>query len=611
MPKITVSISVLVMVSNTSAVSNHDLCVTMRPTHLCLRLRIPLFWFCIPLGSLTSVLSQPVGAQNSPSPQDIVLPSRQLQPPSTQPLPPLQTPTRIPSPNELLNTLDTPTEATVTNVVSKTVTVENFEVSGSTVFSAAEFAKVTAPFTNRPLTPSELFQVRDAITQLYLSQGYINSGAYIPPQKIQNKTVEIRIVEGGLESIQVTGTRRLNPAYIKSRLAIASQKPLNRSRLLEALQTLQLNPLIKALSTQLSAGTRAGQSLLTVNVTEAKTFDLQVSLENSRSPSVGTDLRRVQLSEANLLGLGDSVNISYTNTASSNAGDLSYTLPVSPRNATLSFNIGVSSSRVIEKPFNLLDIESKSSYAELTFRQPIVQTPTRQIILGITASQRQSKATLLRGEFPFPALGSDDEGKTRLTALRFFQEWTQRSRQAVFAVRSQFSLGVNALNATISDTTPDSRFLAWRGQVQWVKLLAPETTLLVRSDLQLANQRLLPFEQFGIGGQDTVRGYRQDAVLADNGFFSSAEVRVPILRLPKANTLLQLVPFVEFGKGWTASEQKTNGNRLASVGIGLRLQVSDRITARFDWGIPLTSIQADKPTLQEKGIYFSVICNPF
>ncbi len=34
------------------------------------------------------------------------------------------------------------------------------------------------------------------------------------------------------------------------------------------------------------------------------------------------------------------------------------------------------------------------------------------------------------------------------------------------------------------------------------------------SKVQLAGGELLPLEQFGIGGSDTVRGYRQDAVLA-------------------------------------------------------------------------------------------------
>ncbi|WP_181357408.1 ShlB/FhaC/HecB family hemolysin secretion/activation protein [Stenomitos frigidus] len=67
---------------------------------------------------------------------------------------------------------------------------------------------------------------------------------------------------------------------------------------------------------------------------------------------------------------------------------------------------------------------------------------------------------------------------------------------------------------------------------------------MLRGDLQLADRPLLALEQVSEGGQDTVRGYRQDLLLADNGLFASAEVRIPLLRLPKLNGLLQLPPFI-------------------------------------------------------------------
>jgi hemolysin activation/secretion protein len=530
---------------------------------------------------------------------------REPQPPSVQPQP--EAAPLLPPPAELLTpTSPTPGE-TPTQDTPQTITVQEFKVIGSTVFDRATFAKVTAPFTGRPISLTELFQARDAVTKFYVDQGYITSGAFIPPQKLEGGVVEIRVIEGGLEDIKVTGTRRLAPNYVRSRLAIATRRPLNRAKLLEALQLLQLNPLIQTLSAELSAGTTPGQSLLEVRVTEAKTFAALVTLDNSRSPSVGTDRRQIRVGEANLLGLGDGLSVAYTNTNGSNSGDINYTLPINPRNGTLSFDFGISSSKVIERPFDILDIESSSRYYELTYRQPLIQKPTQELAIGLTATRRESEATLLNGEIPFPALGADDEGQTKLTALRFFQDWTQRSSRSVFAVRSQFSLGLNALGSTINDAAPDSRFLAWRGQAQWVRLLAPDTLLLVRSDLQLADRSLLPFEQFGLGGQDSVRGYRQDALLTDSGLFASAEVRVPIFRAPRSNLLLQLTPFVDFGTGWNRSGRPNpEESTLASAGLGLRLQAGDRFTARVDWGIPFISVSGEKRTLQEDGVYFSV-----
>ncbi|PSB30591.1 hypothetical protein C7B82_08590 [Stenomitos frigidus ULC18] len=61
-----------------------------------------------------------------------------------------------------------------------------------------------------------------------------------------------------------------------------------------------------------------------------------------------------------------------------------------------------------------------------------------------------------------------------------------------------------------------------------------------------------------------------------------------------------------------SSNVSLNPKRIASVGLGLRLQLGDRLTARFDWGMPLVSVSGDKFTLQENGLYFSVVySHPF
>jgi hemolysin activation/secretion protein len=457
-----------------------------------------------------------------------------------------------------------------------------------------------------------LFQVRSEITKYYVDRGYITSGAFIPQQKIKDGVVTIQVIEGTLEEIKVIGTRRLNSGYVRSRLEIATRKPLNRERLLEALQVLQLNPLIQNLSAELAAGTRPGVSTLEVTVREAKTFNAQLSIDNGRSPSVGSFRRQVQLSEANLLGWGDSLSVGYTNTDGSNGLDFNYTVPINPRNGTFAFSYGTSDNTVIERPFNTLDIQSYSKYYEATLRQPIIQTPNRELSVGVALTRRESQASLLNGEVPFTVGGADENGRTSVTALRFIQEWTQRDSQQVFAARSQFSIGLDALNSTTNADSPDSRFYAWRGQAQWVRLLAPDTLLLVRGDLQFADRPLVALEQFGLGGQQSVRGYRQDALLTDNGFFASAEVRIPIWRRRQSQSVLQVVPFVDVGTAWNKGGTPTpDTSTLVSTGLGLRLQLGNRLNAQIDWGIPLVSIDSRKNTWQENGLYFSVIYNPF
>ncbi len=194
---------------------------------------------------ISTLVNTPLEAQipplQVPAPQDVQ--------PFPTPIPSPELPQPLPPPEELLDPiLPAPTTPESIPGGLQTINVERFEVVGSTVFSPEQLAKVLAPFTNRPISFAELFSARSAITQLYSDNGYITSGAYIPPQTLQGKVVTINVLEGGLENIQVTGTKYLNSNYVRRRIEIATKAPLNRNRLLQALQLLQLNSLISNIS---------------------------------------------------------------------------------------------------------------------------------------------------------------------------------------------------------------------------------------------------------------------------------------------------------------------------------------------------------------------------
>ncbi|MBD2692306.1 ShlB/FhaC/HecB family hemolysin secretion/activation protein [Anabaena catenula] len=548
----------------------------------------------------TPTLEQLRGTEKQPS----VLPNPQPLPENT--LPPLEDLFPKTEPNPLIP------QPSFDQIPGK-ITVIKFEVIGSTVFSPKELAKLLEPFTKRPISFAELQQVQETINQLYVQRGYITSGAYIPPQELQDGTVKIAVIEGEVESINISGLKRLQPGYVRSRLGLGTKTPLDQNRLLLALQMLQLDPLIAGLSAELAAGSRPGVSVLEIKVREKDAFSTQISIDNQRSPSVGTVRRQAQINHNNLLGFGDRFHVGYTNTDGSNSiDDLSYTVPINPQNGTIGLSYSRTNTNIIEEPFNVLDIQSASRNYQITYRQPLYQTPNQEFTLGITGSRQESETSLLNEPFSLSP-GANDQGETRISAIRFFQEYTQRDNVQVFAVRSQFSFGIDAFNATNNDSAPDSQFVTWRGQTQYLRLLTPDTTLVLRSDIQLSDRPLVALEQFSAGGQQSVRGYRQDYLLADNGLFASAEVRTSILRIPKLETTLQVSPFFDVGTVWnhSSSDVDIKQQTLTSVGVGLRLLVGENFNAKIDWGIPLLNVEKSGNSLQENGLYFSVEYKPF
>lgn len=494
-----------------------------------------------------------------------------------------------------------------------TIILSRFKIIGNRVIPEATLKQLLQPYLFRPVTFVELLEVQQAITQLYVERGYFTSGAYIPPQTINNRTIRIEIIEGKIEEIEIYGLKQLRPEYVRSRLAIATKAPLNQDKLLNALQLLQLNPLIESISAELSKGINPGESFLEVRIEEADTFSTELNLDNYRTPSVGSFSRQISIGDGNLLGYGDRLNVSYVNTEGSDSlEDLSYVIPLGAYNGEVRLAYSLTNNRIISEPFQDLDLASENRYYEVTYRQPLYQTPQQDITIGVTFSRQNSQLLLMDRGFPSLTRGSDNQGKTQISTLRLFQEYSDRSDDRVFAVRSQFSIGIDAFDATInSNDVPDSEFFIWRGQAQYLKLLSSKTTILLRSDLQLADRSLVSLEQFSSGGALSVRGYSQERVLGDNGFFFSAELRNTLWQIPKRDLTLELNPFFDFGRVWNSDNLPLELNTLASLGFGLQLSVGETLTTRIDWGFPLIDDDSAGDSLQESGVYFSVKFKPF
>lgn len=576
-------------------------------------------------------------AQTSPNnlPQSPDIPRQQLPqtpPPETPKTPPQKPPIESPPKEASEETpvcKDTPAlqptqqqDAITQDSDTRIVMKFKFEGNTETVISDRELEELFKSCLNKPLSFAELLRARTAVTELYTKKGYITTGAYISSAQTvfgNYAEVTIKIVEGSVQEIRVNGMRRLNTNYVRERLLLGTSTPLNGNKLLNALRLLQINPLIQNISAELRAGVSPGTNILEVQVQEADTLSNQIVLNNQRSPSIGSFSRGTGLTEANLLGLGDALSINYNNTDGSNSFDFSYSLPINARNGTLSVAYGTSSSDLIERPFNELNIDSESRYYQVNLRQPIVLTPTQELAVGLIASRTETETYLGGKAFPVVLPGPDEQGRTRISAIRFYQEWIKQSRSQVFSVRSQFSFGVGAFDATINEKAPDSRFFTWRGQFQWVRSFGSSTsslptnpTLLFRTDVQLADRTLLPTEQLGLGGSESIRGYRQDALLTDSGILASAELRLPVAIIPEWKSVVQVIPFIDFGTGWNQGDTKDpNPSTLVSAGLGLQFIQSRNFRARLDWGIPLVNLNSTKRTWQENGIYFSVEYNPF
>jgi hemolysin activation/secretion protein len=514
------------------------------------------------------------------------------------------------------------------------IIVERFQFEGNTVFNDAQLAEITQHYCPKisaedecKISAEKLQEIKNKITNHYIQAGYINSGAIIHDQKLENGIVTITIIEGKLFQVKILNEEelRLRPSYIEKRVKGEDGVALNIEKLQERLQLLQLNPLIDRLQAELGPGVELGEGVLNLKIFEDKLWEAQLRFNNYRSPSVGAYRGQLEFWHRNVTGmfgkgwgLGDTFYLRYGLTEGLSDFGVKYSLPLNSNDTTLSFQFDRSDSEVIEYPFSQLDVESEADTYAITLSHPLIKTPRQTLDFALRLEKRASKTFLLGRPFSFSPGVRD--GESELSVIRFSQDWVNRSTNRVIAGRSSFNFGVDALNSTINDDgSPDSEFFSWLGQFQIVRRLdwfeserLKKSQIIFRTDAQWADQDLLPLEKLSIGGATTVRGYRENVITRDNGLISSLELRIPIwqstiLSDNPEEGWIEFATFMDYGRSWNADSDTPDPKDIYSVGIGLRWAPSKKIHANLYWGHALRDVEdPDEKDLQDDGVHFDL-----
>jgi len=493
------------------------------------------------------------------------------------------------------------------------VFVREIKVVGSTVFSADELAKLTAPYVNRELTSEDLEALRMAITLHYINNGYVTSGAVVPDQSMKDGVLTIQIIEGKLSRIDVEGNRWFVPSYIRKRIAPGADPPLNINSLQERLQLLQADPRFERLNAELKPGITRGESVLDVRVAEHNPLRMWLEFNNYQSPSVGAELGLVTIAHQNLTGHGDIASLQYGQSAGVEPQfDARYTLPLTVYDTTLFLQYRRNDFRVIEDQFESLNIKSRSEILGATLRQPLYRTLNNEFSLAVTLEHLTNNITFDpfdTGRVGFPISGAPD-GISKITALRFTQEWVHRTSNQVISAFSRFSTGIDAFNATINKdpTLPSAEFFSWLGEAQWARRLDPwRIQLIARISTLLTNDRLFPLEQIAVGGRYSVRGYRENTLVQDNALLGSVEIRVPVLRSATRGDYLWLAPFTDYGRSWQAQIPTPNPKNLSSTGIGLIWDIMQGSRFEIYWGHRWTHVDNPHDDPQDVGVHLQLV----
>lgn len=489
--------------------------------------------------------------------------------------------------------------------------IRRVEFEGNRTFPNDELQALAAPLIGRPAVASEIEALRHRISRYYADRGLINSGAVYPDDHLRDGVLRFRIIEGRVTELRVAGNERLKPAYFNDRL-VEPDEALNMNVLQERFQMLMADPLLARLNARVLPGERLGEAVLDLQVDRATPWQASVFANNHRAPSTGETALGVAGLVRNLTGFGDVFDATLQSTRGAAKGGFGWSIPFGLRLPQLSVRYERGDSSVIEEPLDRADVRSTVTARELTLTQPVWVSLREQFLLSLSRSLRENSTTIM-GE-PFSFVPGESSGTSRVRSWRFAQEYMARNDSQVLALRSTFVSGrSNTLDEPELSPVPypAQHYRLWLGQAQFSwkpgaggpsdQAARLGQRLAARLDVQSTRDRLVSLEKFAAGGAATVRGYRENTLVRDNGYAGSLEYHFS--NLSSAVPGLEVFPFLDFGAAWNQGEARES---LRSLGLGASWQISG-LRTDLAWGHRLKSRpDAEHRVIQDHGVHFAL-----
>lgn len=527
-----------------------------------------------------AVIAGPAHAQPLPGPADIdqVKPAEQprfiLQPPSPG-LVDMTTP-RLPD-------LEAPTGA-----ANISFTPIRFEIEGSTVFSQAELAAIYAPYLGKETTVDVIWTVANAITAKYRDAGYFLSRAYVPAQEVSSGAPIIRIVEGYVGEIVLSGTensyQEIHHAAIDRAFDnIKRQRPISAQVLERELLLLNDLPGLSFQSVLEPAKNNDQAAVRLALIAREKPGTTILSADNAGSRYLGP----YQFSASwrgSLLPLQETL----VTVVSAPIGDEMKAVSAEHR-----FTLSTQSNIYIQGAFSDAapgyflrpqDIVSRSFSAGAGVNHQLIRQRNHNVSLQAGFNLRNSDSDIVNTTL----------SKDRVRTIHASLFW---SAQDSWLGYNDLSLGITQglgilgsskagdIDASRQGAAPD--FTKAQFSYARIQRLSDDWSGVLSLSGQKASRSLYSSEEFGYGGASLGRAYDTSEIVGDDGLAGGIEARYQGMS-PVGTFHPMPYGFYDLGKVWnknTGQEKSASGS---SAGIGLYLQGDHGFFGNAFAAFPLT-----------------------
>ena len=475
-----------------------------------------------------------------------------------------------------------------------------YQVEGSTVLSALEIERAVYPHLGYAKSMANVEAARISLERVFQESGYLTVSVDIPEQDVDKGIVRLRVNEGKVGRVRVTGSRYYELGRIKEKTADLKPGTV---------------PYFPSVQRQLAGLNRTPDRRVTPALKPSRSpgkVDVELKVEDKVPFHAGIELndrysantKRLRLSGfvryENLFQREQSVTLNYQ-TAPEKPNQVqvfsgTYLLQI-PKSENLLALYAVRSNTDVAV-IGTAGVVGTGTIFGLRLIRPLRgwQGFYHSLTLGIDYKRFGETITLLGNDtlnrpisytpflVQYGATTQDTQGQTQYGISGHFAP-----RRLLGNSREEFAL---------KRERADANYFYLRGEVSRLQKLPKDWSVFAKLDGQWTRDVLISNEQYSAGGADTVRGYLESESFGDYGMRAGLEGRSPFL----GNLLSFLtddrkkifdefygLAFVEYAnlKVKDAAVEEESRFELASIGLGVRVKAWKKLNFALDLAYPL------------------------
>lgn len=443
--------------------------------------------------------------------------------------------------------------------------------------------RLVAPYINQCLSLDRINQLVRAISEWYVQRGYITSRAFLTEQNLSHGTLNITVLEGKLEAIHLQGAsaRQLNMAFPTRAGRILNLRDIEQG--MEQINRLRTTPV----QIEIIPSTQPGYSIVNLTSTPEFPLTLGLNMDNSGQRSTGVGQLSGSLVGNDLLGVADRWFVSggrssaFSDWRDAQNFQAGVSVPYGYGLLDYSYSWSNYHSRFNANSFDWYsngdNISNRLSGSWVLFRNGQIKTGL-QVGLNHYVSHNWLNETLLQSS------------SRKLTSLQIGFNHTQKIAGGVATLNPMLSRGMPWFDAESdkgkSDDFPKAEFRKWSVSSSYQRPVTQKMWWLSSFYAQWSPDHLYGSERLTIGGENSVRGYKEQYLSGDVGGYLRNELNYSLFTLPaigEVSTTLAL------DGGWLQSDKQ---DRYAagtlwgsSLGLGTR---NAHVSTQLSLGIPVS-----------------------